>query len=73
VASYNSPMEVANREKVWRISVLAVAIVSLVISALAFYGIKRLQANSKPKVHYIREVNKFKVESKPALPQPPAK
>ena len=36
--------------------------ISLLVSAAAFYGIKRLEAKSKPHVHRIREVNQFRVE-----------
>ncbi len=68
-------MEPGNRENIWRISVVAIAVVAVVISALAYYGIKRLERESIPHVHDIREVKKYRVETKPDpnAPQPPAK
>lgn len=62
-------MEAAQREKVWRISAIVFCSVALLISALAFYGIKRLEAKPKPHVHQIREVNELRVEPH----QPPKK
>ena len=55
-------MDAAQREKAWRISAMIVAGLALLISALAFYGIKRLEAKSKPHVHQIREVHELRVE-----------
>jgi hypothetical protein len=49
-------MDAAQREKLWRTVVLILCLVSLVVSAAAFYGIKRLEQKSKPHVHLIREV-----------------
>jgi hypothetical protein len=53
------PME---REKIWRISVGSLCAISLLISVLAFYGIKKLEAKSKPKVHLINEVHPLAVD-----------
>jgi hypothetical protein len=50
------------REKIWRISVGILCAISLLISALAFYGIKKLEAKSKPKVHLINEVHSVAVD-----------
>jgi hypothetical protein len=68
-------MDAAKRENIWRISVVAIAVISVVISALAYYGVRRLEKDNKPRVHLIREVNKFQVEAKPdsKSTQPPAK
>jgi hypothetical protein len=50
------------REKVWRISIGILCAISLLISALAFYGIKQLEAKSKPKVHLIQEIHPVAVD-----------
>ena len=59
------------REKIWRISIGVLCAISLLISALAFYGIKKLEAKSKPKVHLIREVNRFTIDPQHSTMQPP--
>ena len=50
------------REKVWRISIGILCAISLLISAWAFYGIKKLEAKSEPKVHLINEVHPVAVD-----------
>jgi type VI protein secretion system component VasF len=52
-------MEPGQRERIWRRIAVIVSLAALLISAAAIYGIKRLEAQSKPHVHLIREVNKF--------------
>jgi hypothetical protein len=56
-------MDSAQRDQIWRRVILILCAVSLVVSALAFYGIKQLEAKSKPRVHLIREVNQFRVDT----------
>jgi len=60
--AYNNPMDPAQRDKIWRRVIVILCAVSLVSSALAFYGIKQLEAKSKPRIHLIREVNQYRVE-----------
>ncbi|HUB82004.1 MAG TPA: hypothetical protein VMB03_24575 [Bryobacteraceae bacterium] len=55
-------MDDAQRQRFWRYVVVIVCAASLAVSAAAFYGIRRLEAKSKPHVHQIREVNQFRVE-----------
>ena len=50
------------REKIWRISVGILCAISLLVSVLAFYGIKKLEAKSKPSVHLIHEVHSIAVD-----------
>ena len=62
-------MDAERRDKIWRYAVAALCAISLLVSAAAVYGIKRLEAKPKTRVHQIREVNQFRVESH----KPPAK
>jgi hypothetical protein len=55
-------MDPAQRDKIWRRVIVILCAVSLVSSALAFYGIKQFEAKSKPRIHLIREVNQYRVE-----------
>jgi len=55
-------MDPGDRERIWRRAIVILCAISLAVSAAAFYGIKRLEAKSKPHVHQIREVNQFRVE-----------
>ena len=55
-------MDPASREKIWRRAMIILAIAALLISACALYGIKRLEAESKVRVHLIREVNRFTID-----------
>jgi HAMP domain-containing protein len=57
-------MEPEERDKIWRRAVVIVCAISLLLSALAFYGIKRLEAQSRPRVHLIREVDRYRVDTK---------
>jgi hypothetical protein len=56
-------MDPAQGEKIWRITVVILYAASLLISALAFYGIRRLEADRKPHVHMIREVHPLRVDA----------
>ena len=59
-------MEPDKRGRLWRTVVIVLCGLSLAVSAAAFYGIKRLQAKSKPHVHLIREVNKITIDPQKA-------
>ena len=56
------PMERVAREKFWRTALSIFCAISLLISALEFYMIKRLE-EPKPKVHALREIRKVRVET----------
>jgi len=64
-------MDSAQRDKIWRIVVVALCAASLLISVLAFYGIKRLESDRKPHVHLLREVRPVPVDGE--RPPQPAK
>ena len=53
----------AKREKAWRRLLFILCGISLLFCALAIYGIKRLETDSKPRIHNIQEVNQFRVDS----------
>jgi hypothetical protein len=41
------------REKIWRFSIVVLCALSLLFSAYAVYRIKRLEADSKPRIRLI--------------------
>jgi len=49
-------MKPAEREKTWRRLMFILCAIALLFSAYAIYSVKRLEAESKPRIHLIHAV-----------------